>query len=331
MKFQNHDIFSDKYNLKAVIEENDFNALLKFTYRDRRFSIELRRRYYSETEALKAHAVELMESCIEKLIADNESDRKLTLHHWFLEEDIHPVYGKVLPHAHGVVSGHYRLMDATFITTTHIDKTEIDYDTEEAVIYTQNSVYHCPLKSCNFQMQDKLPGLLPDYAAIKEKYEEKTLKEPDIEKGTALLVLSNHDEYYFNGFFFQPKDADTKKSYYGYPHIGTFQDHFLVFGEEDGLIYLAYFPHFQNICIDCLADKMVGYEVPFFIENIGDIILYVQTPRCGVLRLEPGERKEMKIENAEKEEPLLPDGDLYYARVVDLDKGDDAALFSQKE
>ena len=52
--------------------------------------------------------------------------------------------------------------------------------------------------------------------------------------------------------------------------------------------------------------------MPFYIENIGDITLYCRTFR-GLIKLDPGERKEVTKENAEKVSIDLPDGDLYPA------------------
>ncbi len=43
-------------------------------------------------------------------------------------------------------------------------------------------------------------------------------------------------------------------------------------------------------------------------------MIYAKT-HCGVIKLEPGDRKEVTRENAEKEILVLPNGDLYPARV----------------
>ena len=75
---------------------------------------------------------------------------------------------------------------------------------------------------------------------------------------------------------------------------------------------LRYFPHFQNI--EFYSEDTEG--CPFFIENIGDIIIYART-HAGTIKLEPGERKEVTRENAEREKPVLPGGDLYPARICE--------------
>ena len=96
--------------------------------------------------------------------------------------------------------------------------------------------------------------------------------------------------------------------------MGTFQDSFLI-GTKDQSVDLRYFPHFQNVEFYMLRTG----GCPFFIENIGDVVLYAST-NVGTIRLEPGDRKEVAEENAEEETPMLPNGDLYPAGVIDLGK-----------
>ena len=128
---------------------------------------------------------------------------------------------------------------------------------------------------------------------------------PSIEAGKVLLVLSNFDEYYFNSLYYQPEEGAEPLDYTGSPHIGTYRDSYLI-STVDYKINLRYFPHFQNIKFYCEETN----DMPWFIENIGDITLYAKTS-CGLLRLEPGDRKEVKKENAEEEKLILPGGDLY--------------------
>lgn len=71
---------------------------------------------------------------------------------------------------------------------------------------------------------------------------------------------------------------------------------------------MRYFPHYGNI--EFYAERTNGK--PCFLENIGSVVLYAKTS-CGIIRLEPGERKEVKAENAETEEQFLFGGDLYPA------------------
>ena len=54
---------------------------------------------------------------------------------------------------------------------------------------------------------------------------------------------------------------------------------------------------------------------PFFVENLGDVNLYVKAG-CGTICLKPGERKEVKGENAEKEATNRLSGNLYPKEMI---------------
>ena len=75
---------------------------------------------------------------------------------------------------------------------------------------------------------------------------------------------------------------------------------------------LRYFPHYQNIEFY----DMDTQGRPLYIENVGDSVLYVVT-FVGTIRLAPGDRKLVSEENVEKKTPMLPDGDLYPAGIIE--------------
>ena len=62
--------------------------------------------------------------------------------------------------------------------------------------------------------------------------------------------------------------------------------------------------------------RMEAGDKPLFLENIGDVTIYAKT-RCGTIKLDPGDRKEVTEENAEDISPALPDGDLYPAGIIE--------------
>lgn len=132
---------------------------------------------------------------------------------------------------------------------------------------------------------------------------------PRIEAGKVLLVLSDQEEYYFHSLYYRRKGQRKKEEYDAFRHLGMHQDSFLIMGLETG-IDIRYFAHFRSVELYC--EETDGFAIPLYIENAGAGHLYV---RCsvGLLRLEPGERKEVKKENAEHIEVLLPTGDLYPA------------------
>jgi len=241
--------------------------------------------------------------------------KKLQLHYWYIREM--DCEGEKFLMAKGVVSGHDRLIDTTFIHTSEVKDIRIDKEAEDAIITTRNSVYHCPLAYCRWSKQDENSSLVPEYAWIKENFKGK-INYPIIEDDKVLLVLSNFDEYYFNSLYYKPSDVERCLEVQAYPHVGMFQDSYLIWG-EDNRIDVRYFPHFENI--EFYSEDTDGK--PFFIENIGDIVLYAKTSK-GYIKVNPGERKEVSAENAEEERPVLDSGDLYPAVIIEkIDEGDE--------
>ena len=108
-------------------------------------------------------------------------------------------------------------------------------------------------------------------------------------------------------------NAEKKEplNYYGRPHIGMFQDSFII-GIDGTDIDLRYFPHLRYVEFYAMRTG----ECPVYLQNIGDMVLYAAT-HCGTIRLEPGDRKEVTEANAEPDPPSLPDGDLYPADIVE--------------
>lgn len=125
------------------------------------------------------------------------------------------------------------------------------------------------------------------------------------------LTLSNFDKYYYHSAYCKLSSEQEPVSFRAYPHIGMIQDSFTISG--DGcLIKLSYLLHPNNIEFYCeLTAKM-----PLFVENIGNEVLYVDT-HSGLIKLVPGERKEVKVENVEQEEQSLPSCDLYPAEIIE--------------
>lgn len=220
-------------------------------------------------------------------MANSGSERKTQLHYWYVGE--HEIEGKLYKMGHGIVTGHKKLLDTIDAHTSAIQEMHIDEEAEELVLTTVNTVFHCPLSYCRFDKQDKYPNAVPNYKNLKKKYKN-SIRYPSIEQGNVLLVLANFCYYYFHSLYYVPKDSEDGKpvEFMGYPHVGMFQDSFLVWA-DDYKIDLRYFPHPQNI--EFYSEDTKG--CPLFLENIGDVVLYARTS-VGKIRLEPGERKEVK-------------------------------------
>ncbi len=300
------EVFSDKYNIHGVIRDYGMVTKLFFTHEGKEIVMGIKRNVL-KGEKFEALGRELIDSYVSNLTS-HENGKKLQLHYWYVEEC--EIEGEIHRIGHGVVTGHKEIEDSIDIHTSKVQAIHIDEDAEELVLTTKNSVYHCPLEYCRFKKQDVYPNVIPDYEALKEKYIDK-IEYPSIEAGQVLLVLANYCGYYFHSLWYVPKDsADGKRlGYSGWPHVGMFQDSYLISSEG---IDLRYFPHYQNI--EFYSEETDG--CPLYIENIGDSVIYARTS-AGTIKLEPGERKEVIKENAEKKTPTLPNGDLYPAGVVE--------------
>ena len=125
------------------------------------------------------------------------------------------------------------------------------------------------------------------------------------------MVLRIHSHYYFHSLYCIPEGADQPCEYSGDAHIGMFQDSYLI-EADNGRIDLRYFPHFQNI--EFYSEHTQG--MPLFLENVGDVVLYAKTS-AGMMKLDPGDRKEVIKANAESETLSLPNGDLYPAGIIE--------------
>ena len=303
-----YEVYSEKYDVHGVIRDYGMVIKLFFSYAGKDIEMGIHR-IFGETDTYENLGKSIIESYIANF-APQEDGRKLQLHYWYITE--HDTGETTFRVAHGIVTGHQKLLDSEMTHTSSVKAIYIDEDADEAVITTQNSVYHCPLAYCRFKRQDEFPDILPEYEKLKEKYKD-AIEYPTIEPGKVLLVLADFCDYYFHSLCYIPEDSQDgeRLEYNAHAHIGMFQDSYLI-GTKGGEIDLRYFPHYQNI----------GFYVtitgkrPLYLENIGSTVLYAATP-AGLIKLEPGKRKEVKKENAEEKKPILPDGDLYPAGIIE--------------
>ena len=304
-----YDVYSKKHDVRGQIIDYGVVIKLQFTYAGIEREIALKRPFPDNgQEAFLKLGTDTIDSFIEKL--SGEESRKLMLHYWYVDENTDDATGEKYMCAHGIVTGHNRIADTHRIHTSEVFAIEIDRFTGEVLIHTRNSLYHCPLAYCDYDKQDEFPLFIPDYEIVKAKYKDKR-ECPSIEAGKVLVVLSNFDRYYFHSLYYLPEGACEKAEYRSCAHIGTFQDSYLIWMEEQP-INLSYFPHFQNI--EFYSQETDGK--PLYLENIGDVPLYART-FSGTICLQPGERKEVTEENAEENPPMLPKGDLYPAGIIE--------------
>ena len=302
-------VYSEKYDIHGVIKDYGVVTKLFFTCSEKNIEMGITRNPLIGV-TFEDLGRDIIESYISHL-ASGVNGRKLQLQDWYIGEHKFG-NGNMYRIVHGVVTGHKKLEDSIFMHSSEVKAFHVDEEEKEMVVTTRNSVYHCPLAYWNFKDQDKYADVIHDYEALKEKYQG-TIDYPSIEPGKVLLVLANFCEYYFHSLYYVPKDSDSGKpaEYKGWAHIGTFQDSCLI-GTKEYPIGLRYFPHYQNI--EFYHVRLDG--CPLYIENIGDSVLYARTS-VGTIRLNPGERKKVTEDNAEKDDLVLPDGDLYPAGVIE--------------
>lgn len=302
------EIVCEKYGVKGILYDiaNHSVVKLEFTYGGRKIEMGLPQSFFYKNDFI-GQAKAVMESYIERQKSNNRS-RKTKMYEWYID-NVNSVYGdyKCL---HGLVSGHDRLQDSIDTHTSEVLGIMIDYVENECVVQTRNTTYYCPLAYCDFDTQDKTWELVPDYEIIKEIYYD-TIKKPKIEPGKVLLVVANWRRYYFDSLFYQPIGEEAPVPIICTPHIGTFQDSVLIRSVSDRVIDIRYFPHFENM--EFYSEDTDG--CPWYIENIGDADLYFRTSK-GVIKVGPGERKEVCEGNEETDKPILPGGDLYPAEFL---------------
>lgn len=231
------------------------------------------------------------------------------LYHWYIEKHTDPYTGEEFVLAFGIVTGHKRLRDTTFVHTSPVQHIDVDRENEQICIQTRNTEYHCRLSDCDFSKPDTYEFIsgLSEYA---EKYEgEKDYAQDD---NTILMILSNHERYYFKTALIKKNEKIYKGEMF--PHIGTFQDSCLISCKEyEQRIDIRYFPHYQHLeTYHWETDKL-----PVYLENEGDSVIYYQTYE-GLIELKPGERKLVSKENAMSTDgaPVLDRGDLYPAMIL---------------
>ena len=259
---------------------------LNFSYKDKPHNIEIVRFMNEEIANI---GVRVMERTIERLIRKASADppREPMLHRWFLDND----YGAVI--GHGVVTGHYRLHDGMKIHTSPVNGIEIDSESGDAIILTRNTTYRCPLNSILFYCQNEYPGLLYDYEELKEKYSK--VKDPEIEHGKVLLVLSDYDNLFVHSLCVKDENGDLLP-YTDYDIDDEIDRDTCLVQTEDKKVDIRYFPNHDRIEFYlCNTDGM-----PLYVENVGSRPLFL---RCEGrdLRLDPGERELLIEENASKD------------------------------
>lgn len=206
--------------------------------------------------------------------------------------------------AKGIVTGHARISDATFIHTSPI--VSVTMEGETVMIQTLNTKFECEMENADYAKFTET-NLMEGFLEFKEKYDVPEEKcEPDLQENEALFVLGNNREYYFESY--NVSYQGKKESLYdAYVHVGTVQDSVLCeLVINSHCMDYRYFPY-KGCHVEFYAweDSLKTY-----IENCGDDALYVTVGR-NVYIIPSKERKLITPQNAEKEKPRLGRTDLY--------------------
>ena len=301
-------IHSKKYDLNGLVTVVPPVSGVSFHYDKNFFSKKIEYELSGDVEEIRKIGVEIMEDFLDKIIAGEVEIKKVRLFNWYLSEAEH--LGVPYIRCNGNVVNHHRFWNSQWIWTSDIHEIDVQEEIGEIIITTRNTRYHNKIDSWDWNEQDKHPDAFPNYQYFREKY--KVEKEDPIEPGKVLLSISNYDSYYFHDIFYKEDETSEKMKFHTWPHVGMFQDSFLIHNEDFCIFDIRYFPHPGNI--EFYSEQTNGK--PFFIENVGTEVLYANTS-VGIIKLEPGERKEVIVENAEKEKIFLRGGDLYPATIIE--------------
>lgn len=187
------------------------------------------------------------------------------LKYWYLKQYESEEESCVL--AHGIVFGHDRLADGSSMHTSYVKEVRLEGKT--AVVITRNSEYRCRLGDADFiRFDDEAKRLIPDFDAVRERYERK-LEIPGQGEGV-LLVLDNCAEYGFvaaalrlDGKVYEKRQASV--------NLSLVQDSVLVGWMIDGRVAdYRYFPK------DIFEFYTWTDTLDVWIENAGDMPIQVR-------------------------------------------------------
>lgn len=228
------------------------------------------------------------------------------LYQWFLKKH-EKADGQVFFVACGNVAGHPDIMDTTYINTSPMVGYEILESSEEIVIHTKNSNYYCSMEDFDFEAEETYEAIA-EWEELSQKYKDAE-KSYDVPDQSALIVYSDHREYFFDYAAVKMKGELVSLSMT--VQAGMMQESVVISGDDtpmEGYVDIGYYPHYRHM--EYYSCYIGGVDI--YIENAGDSTIY-STFDIGVIRLEPGQRKLVSKDNIENREdiPELHKGALY--------------------
>ena len=198
----------------------------------------------------------------------------IRLDDWHLTEGISANTGKTYYKAHGIVTGHPKLVDGIYITTSVVEQMKLDKENNCLIMLTHSkNKYKLSLASINFnnfkETQDYLkvfniPALsLADCQKLNELSDKKLFFKVS-------KILHNNELYLqLNGVFvqnaFYKNDKGEVRRIEVREHIGMFQDSYLITDWKESRVDFRYFDGFNSIRPYCWSDGLKAIKI----ENIG--------------------------------------------------------------
>ena len=174
------------------------------------------------------------------------SEQVTRLYRWHIEEH-KDALGDTKLKLHGSVTGHRKFRDSTRIHTSRLLEYRIDREKAELYARTRSTEYHCFLEHWDYDRQEKtqvygeqgekLLEYLPEYNKVKSLFYDR-YPDPEIQPGKVLLVLANYEEYYFHSLYYVWKEGEKRSGFVGCPHVGNYQDSYLINTEDLSLIHI---------------------------------------------------------------------------------------------
>lgn len=199
--------------------------------------------------------------------------KKNTMRHWHVSkcERGNKTYELVF----GQFFNRERIDDGIIGHTSPMQSITVNEVEQEYEIQTLNTLYHCSFDSLLFELQDKSDCVLPEYERIKKAYHH-PVDTTKLTKKDMLLVLSDYSDFFFENLIYQNEDG-SEGHCRGYPHIGMFDDTFLIGGGNEVYDAMKHIDIRYYVGIDGIEFYSLdtgGRNL--WIENRGDSPLFIQ-------------------------------------------------------
>lgn len=156
--------------------------------------------------------------------------------------------------AHGIVKGHDRLPDGTYIYTSVLESIDLDSENKRLVLLTHSqNTYYLDWKDINLNAVKETKGVLAFFDISDSFISECEVLKQEVSKGLlskASSILGNSELLYSpleKKAFYKNSDGDVREVEVSV-HVGTFQDSVIIWDLKKHQVDFRYFP--KGICED---------------------------------------------------------------------------------